>query len=50
LALLRAGLRVPAAWAFTQSLAGGLALQHGLARGIFRYQWLIFERRAAGAA
>jgi ubiquinone/menaquinone biosynthesis C-methylase UbiE len=45
-ALLRVGIRLPADWAFTQSLVGGLALQHGLRHGVFRYRWLVFEKRA----
>jgi ubiquinone/menaquinone biosynthesis C-methylase UbiE len=45
-ATLRAGLRVSAGWSFTQSLVGGLALQHGLGQGIFGYHWLAFEKRA----
>lgn len=43
-ALLRCGNALPAGWAFVQGQIGGLALQHGLARGMIGYHWLEFER------
>lgn len=40
--VLTMGAHVPAAWSFTQSLVGGLALQHGLRHGLIHYRWLVF--------
>lgn len=42
--LLKAGLGLPLRWALMQNFVGGLALQHGLGQGVFRYEWLVFEK------
>jgi len=41
--LLQIGMLLPRSWTVTQSLIGGLALQHGLRHGVIGYQWLVFE-------
>lgn len=42
--LLRLSAVVPASWAVTQGLFGGLALQHCLANGTIGYHWLMFRK------
>ncbi len=41
---LRIGNGLPEDWAFIQGQIGGLALQHGLGRGLIGYHWLEFKK------